>query len=324
MSNGIILNPTPTIDVVIPVFNGDRFIDRCLQSVVGQSIAVNKIFIVNDGSNDSTQLTLEAWAERDSRVKPIKLPKSGLSFARNEGIRCSNADFIAFLDIDDVWMPRKLELQFKVFRDASDSLGLVYGGAEIINEQGDKIDGVGKHEPRIRENCYLSLLKEGNLIKGSASNVMIRRDVFSEVGLFDESLAFAEDWDMWIRIARCYQVDYVNEVTVEICQRSSSMQGEQSFESKLLQFKCMLAVRMKYLGDLPWTEKMIRQNHRLGFEVWRSSGYSYDVLCLTKAELLKFNGIPDVLVKFHHIRYCLLFLRYYLKGSKIKRMLGLS
>ena len=83
-------------------------------------------------------------------------------------------------------------------------------------------------------------------------------------------------------------------------------------------------MRMKYLGDLPWTEKMIRQNHRMGFEVWRSSGYDYDVLRSMKAFMLKFDSIPDVLVKFHNIRYCLLLLRYYLKGSKIKKMLGLS
>ena len=98
-----------TIDVIIPVHNGACFIDRCLQSVVGQSIAVNKIFVVNDGSTDPTQLILEAWAERDSRVRPIKLPKSGVNAARNEGLRQSEADFVAFLDVDDVWMPRKLE-----------------------------------------------------------------------------------------------------------------------------------------------------------------------------------------------------------------------
>jgi glycosyltransferase involved in cell wall biosynthesis len=313
-----------SIDVIIPIYNGARFIDRCLQSVVGQSIAVNKIFTVNDGSTDSTQLILEAWVERDSRVRPIKLPKSGVNAARNAGIKCSNADFIALLDVDDIWMPRKLELQLKVFRDATDSLGLVYGGAEIIDVEGNKIDGVGKHEPVMRGELYQALLQNGNLIKGSASNVMIRRDVFSDVGLFDESLVFGEDWDMWIRIAYRYKVDYVNDVTVNICQRSDSTQGEQSFESGLVRFKSNLTVLMKHAGNLQWTEKMIRQNHRMGFEVWRSSGYDYDVLRSIKAFMLKFDGIPDVLVKFHNIRYRLLLLRYYLKGSQIKRMLGLS
>jgi glycosyltransferase involved in cell wall biosynthesis len=324
MLNETILNPTPTIDVVIPVFNGAQFIDRCLQSVLGQSIAVNKIFIVNDGSTDSTQLILEAWAERDSRIRPIKLPKSGLSFARNEGIRRGDSDFITLLDVDDVWMPRKLELQLQVYMNSANPLGLVYGGQTIINEAGNKINGVGKHEPVMRGEIYQALLHNGNLITGSASNVMIRRDIFSEVGLFDESLNFAEDWDLWIRIARCYQVDYVNEVTVQICQHSESMQGVLSIESKIMHFKSLLAVRMKYVDDLRWTKEMIKQNHRLGFEVWRLSGYDYQVLRSIKAEILKYNGIPDALVRFHHIRYCLLFLRYYLKGSKIKKMLGLS
>ena len=314
----------PTIDVIIPVHNGARFIDRCLDSVVSQSFPAEKIFVVNNGSTDATRLLLEAWAERDSRVRPIELPESGVNAARNEGIRRSDADFITLLDIDDVWMPRKLELQLKVFETSNNSLGLVYGGQSIINEGGRKIGGVGRHEPVMRGELYQALLQEGNLITGSASNVMVRREVFSHVGLFDEQLIYAEDWDMWIRIARCYQVDYVNEVTVKICQHPNSMQADQSFESKLVKFKTLLAVRMKYLGDLPWTEKMIRQNHRMGFEVWRSSGYDYDVLRSLKAHMLKFDSIPDVLVKFHNIRYCLLLLRYYLKGSKIKKMLGLS
>ena len=313
-----------TIDVIIPVHNGACFIDRCLQSVVGQSIAVNKIFVVNDGSTDPTQLILEAWAERDSRVRPIKLPKSGVNAARNEGLRQSEADFVAFLDVDDVWMPRKLEVQLKVFRDSTDSLGLVYGGQLIINEEGNRIDGVGKHEPVMRGELYQALLQNGNLITGSASNVMIRRDVFSDVGLFDESLMFGEDWDMWIRIAHRYKVDYVNDVTVKICQRPDSTQGDQSVGSGLVRFKSNLTVLMKHSGKFQWTEKMIRHNHRMGFEVWRSSGYDYDVLRSLKAHMLKFDGIPDVLAKFHNIRYCLLLLRYYLKGSKIKKMLGLS
>jgi len=313
-----------TIDAIIPVHNGARFIDRCLQSVVGQSIAVNKIFTVNDGSTDSTQLILEAWAERDSRVRPIKLPKSGVNAARNEGIRRSDADFITLLDIDDVWMPRKLELQLKVFRDSTDSLGLVYGGQLIINEEGNRIDGVGKHEPVMRGELYQALLQNGNLITGSASNVMIRRDVFSDVGLFDESIVFGEDWDMWIRIAHRYKVDYVNDVTVNICQRSDSTQGEQSFESSFVRFKSNLTVLMKHAGNFQWDKKMIRQNHRLGFEVWLSSGYDCDVLRSIKAYMLKFDGIPDVLVNFHNTRYFLLFLRYHLKGRKIKKMLGFA
>lgn len=314
---------TELVDVVIPVHNGASFIDRCLESVVRQSIAANKIFVVNDGSTDSTQLILEAWVARDSRVRPIKLPKSGVNAARNAGISQSEADFIAFLDVDDVWMPRKLEQQLKVFRDSDNSLGLVYGGQAVIDQEGNSINGVGKYDPITRGEVYLKLLHEGNLITGSASNVMVRREVFADVGLFDVSLTFAEDWEMWIRIARRYKVDYVNEVTVKICQRPDSTQGQQIFDSQLVQFKSMLTVRMRYVNDLHWTEKMIRQNHRMGFEVWRSSGYDYDVLRSIKAFMLKFHDIPDALVKFHNIRYLLLFLRYYLKGSRIKKMFGL-
>ena len=312
------------VDVIIPVHNGARFIDRCLQSVVGQSIAVNKIFTVNDGSTDSTQLILEAWAERDSRVNPIKLPKCGLSATRNAAIKLCKSDFVAFLDVDDVWLPRKLEQQQRIFIKGDNSLGLVFGGQAFIDCDGNRILGVGKKEPVIRGDVYKTLLQGGNLIIGSASNVMIRRNIFSEVGLFDESLSFGEDWDMWIRIAHCCHVDYVNEVTVEICQHPDSMQGEQSFESSFVRFKSNLTVLMKHAGNFQWNKKMIRQNHRLGFEVWRSSGYDCDVLRSIKAYMLKFDGIPDVLVNFHNTRYFLLFLRYHLNGRKIKKMLGFA
>ena len=311
------------IDVIVPVFNGARFVDRCLGSVVGQSFPAEKIFVVNNGSTDETQSILEKWAERYLQIEIIQLPLAGVNAARNAGIKCSNAEFIAFLDIDDVWMPRKLAQQLKVFRGATDSLGLVYGGQLIINEAGNKIDGVGKNEPVMRGELYQALLHEGNLITGSASNVMIRRDVFSDVGLFDESLTFGEDWDMWIRIAHRYKVDFVDDVTVGICQRPDSTQGEHSFESALVRFRSILTVLMKHSGKFQWTKKMIRQNYRMGFEVWQASGYDYDVMRSIKSYMLKFDGIPDVLVKFHYARYFLLFLRYHVKGSKVKKMLGL-
>lgn len=84
-------------------------------------------------------MILEELAARDSRVKPIKLPKSGVNAARNGGIRLSDSDFIALLDVDDVWMPGKLELQLQVYMNSANTLGLVYGGQLIIDEAGRKI-----------------------------------------------------------------------------------------------------------------------------------------------------------------------------------------
>jgi glycosyltransferase involved in cell wall biosynthesis len=164
-------------------------------------------------------------------IQLINQENAGLANARNTGIKASlqesKAPFIALLDADDVWLSGKLEKQLNLFQASQDSkLGLVYSSYELIDEKGSAI--VGENlivKPSLRGEVYSSLLT-GNFISGSGSGVLVKSAVFEEVGLFDETLKASEDWDMWIRIARKFHFDYVNESLVQIRVHSTNMQKD--------------------------------------------------------------------------------------------------
>jgi glycosyltransferase involved in cell wall biosynthesis len=221
------------IDVVIPAFNADKYIDQTLDSVSLQGDIVRTVFVINDGSTDQTQAIVETFAKSHPKlaIEIIKQKNAGLANARNTGIKASlqesKAPYIAFLDADDIWLTGKLDKQLSVFQASQDSkLGLVYSSYELINENGSAIAGENLIvKPSLRGEIYSALLT-GNFISGSGSGVLVKSNVFEEVGLFDESLKASEDWDMWIRIARKFHFDYVNESLVQIRVHSSNMQKD--------------------------------------------------------------------------------------------------
>jgi glycosyltransferase involved in cell wall biosynthesis len=221
------------IDVVIPAFNADKYIDQTLASVSLQGDIVRTVFVINDGSTDQTQAIVETFAKSHPKlaIEIIKQKNAGLANARNTGIKASlqesKAPYIALLDADDVWLTGKLDKQLSVFQASQDSkLGLVYSSYELINENGSAIAGENLIvKPSLRGEIYSALLT-GNFISGSGSGVLVKSNVFEEIGLFDEALKASEDWDMWIRIARKFHFDYVNESLVQIRVHSSNMQKD--------------------------------------------------------------------------------------------------
>lgn len=221
------------IDIVIPAFNAEKYIGKTLDSVALQGDLVQSIIVVNDGSIDETAQIVESFAKRHPhlRTQLINQENAGLANARNTGIKASmqesKAPFIALLDADDVWLEGKLEKQLSVFETSQDpKLGLVYSSYELIDENGIAIAGENLIvKPSLRGQVYSSLLT-GNFISGSGSGVLVKSIVFEEVGLFDEALKASEDWDMWIRIARKFHFDYVNESLVQIRVHSSNMQKD--------------------------------------------------------------------------------------------------
>lgn len=227
------MHSSAQIDVVIPAFNAEKYIEKTLASVALQGDLIQSVFVVNDGSTDQTAPIVESFAKNHPSlgIQLINQENAGLANARNTGIKASlresKTPFIALLDADDVWLTGKLDKQFNLFQASQDSkLGLVYSGYELIDERGSAI--VGENlivKPSLRGEVFSSLLT-GNFISGSGSGVLVKSTVFKEVGLFDEALKASEDWDMWIRIARKFHFDYVNESLVQIRVHSANMQKD--------------------------------------------------------------------------------------------------
>ncbi|ASJ06241.1 glycosyltransferase family 2 protein [Thermococcus pacificus] len=199
----------PEVSVIIPTYNRAHLLKRAIESVLRQSFDDFELIVVDDASPDNTQEVVESLD--DGRIRYIRLKKnSGGPVARNTGIKKARGRFIALLDDDDEWFPHRLEVQIKKFEEIGKEFGVVYGGFYYVSQQDGRI--LGKRLPKFKGDVYTHLLKE-NFI--GSPTLLIRRECFKKAGLFDPALTSSQDWDMWLRIARYYEFDYVNEIVAK-------------------------------------------------------------------------------------------------------------
>ena len=205
-------NNTPLISVIIPVYNGEKTIRETIFSVLNQTYKNLELIVINDGSLDLTLNVI--YTIQDSRLKVFSYEKSGVSISRNRGIERASGQFISFLDADDIWTPEKLEKQLKALQ-ANPQASVAYSWVDYIDENGEFFRH-GNHIS-INGNAYEKMLIQNVLENGS--NPLIRRQALINVGNFDISLKFAEDWDMWLRLASRY--DFVTVPDADVLYRMS-------------------------------------------------------------------------------------------------------
>ncbi len=207
----------PSVSVVISTYNRGSKLVRAIASVLAQTYSDIELIVVDNASIDDTEAVVRGF--KDARIRYIRHDSNkGGPAARNTGINSSRAAFIALLDDDDEWGPSKIEKQFQKFASSLPMVGVVYVGTEIYDEHLGEIIRVNK--PTYRGRVYERLLLA--TILGSVSSVMVRRSCFDKVGLFDEGLTSCQDWDMWLRIARHFDFEFVDETLARI-----NMHGEQ-------------------------------------------------------------------------------------------------
>lgn len=215
-----------TVDVVIPAYNYAAFVKKAIISAANQTYRPERIIVVNDGSTDDTErIVLELKDTLPVPLIYIKKDNGGLASARNAGIRASKSEYIAFLDADDVWKPDKLQKQMQVFTHSPcNNLGAVYCDIDDIDMAGQVLDCYPSFKLDSMIKGYVfEQMQINNMVSGSSSSIVLKKECFEEVGLFDESLPTCEDWDMWMRIAQFYQYDFVHEKLAQIRRHSSSM-----------------------------------------------------------------------------------------------------
>lgn len=174
---------------------------KAVDSVLAQSFDDYELIVVDDGSTDNTQDLLSACAQKITCIQQKNL---GVSAARNTGIRASHGSLIAFLDSDDYWLPGKLAIQTAFF-DA-DPEAVICQTEEIWVRNGLRVNPKKKHAKPSGSIFERSL----SLCLVSPSAVMLRRELFDDVGLFDETLPACEDYDMWLRISCRYPVHLID------------------------------------------------------------------------------------------------------------------
>jgi glycosyltransferase involved in cell wall biosynthesis len=195
------------ITAAIPVYNGEPFLAEAIESVLAQTFRPSEVLVIDDGSTDGSA----AVARRYPEVRYVHQENRGDAGARNAAIEHAQGDYIAFLDADDVWKPRKLELQVERFLAVPD-LGMVYTGVEVV-----------KHDLRVVEvlrpapgdvALKNTLLLEKPYMTGVGSSALLPLRVAKEVR-FDERLRASADWAFACGVAARYPVDRVDEPLVQ-------------------------------------------------------------------------------------------------------------
>ena len=197
----------PLISVVIPAYNAGQFLDETLESVLSQTYENWECIIVNDGSTDSTESVAKKWCEKDSRFRLTDKENGGLSSARNWGIKESKAEYIAFLDADDILTSDSLEVRINVLIEQN--VDLV---ATKLQHFTDKLPKVSKNNAR---QDVLYYAKEGltqlmAFNKVTPSTVLCKKSVMDEVGGFTWHKK-AEDLHCWLKVLfagyKIYRID---------------------------------------------------------------------------------------------------------------------
>ena len=238
------------VSVIIPASNPGEFIRETIDSVIAQTYSNFEIIIVDDGSSDNTGEIIGSI--RDDRIKYYYQPKSGMpAQVRNKAVGLSRGELIAFLDHDDVWMPKKLEVQIAVIKNNLD-IALVSTNAYYMYD-GKKTERplvVGVRNGYFRDRVFIP---RNGVVQ---STVLVKRSIFDKVGGFNESadLFAIEDYDFWVRVyaakSPCY---YLSDPTMYFRKNTGSASGR---ESQVL--KRSLHHYNKYFSSFGFSKKINR------------------------------------------------------------------
>lgn len=209
------------ISVIIPAYNAAETIGRAVDSVRIQKIASLEIIIIDDGSTDNTVEIIEALTRHDCNIHLVRMAKnSGVSAARNEGIRQARGEFLAFLDADDVWLADKLSKQITEIR-TNPKISLVSCNSHLISESGEYLKEGHVNRPPVEGIDAWKTLLIYNFLP--TPTVLTYRHLVQTLGGFNENLAVGEDLDLWIRLALMGEVRVLKDVLIHYYDSSGSL-----------------------------------------------------------------------------------------------------
>ena len=179
----------------MPAYNCEKYIEAAIRSVMAQTCESFELLVIDDGSKDDTFAIARRLAAEDARVTALKNPENmGVARTRNRGLDMARGEYVAFLDSDDEWMSKKLELQLAFFREQP-QFNIIHG-EEIWIRNGVRVNPCEK----FRKSGGDIFNRSVNFSLIAPSAVMAKREIFDKCGVFDESLPVCEDYDLWLRI----------------------------------------------------------------------------------------------------------------------------
>lgn len=195
----------PLVTVIIPAYNAEKTIGETLESVFRQSYPSVEVIVVDDGSTDNTPALVENYAKTYMNIRYIRQENSGVAAARNTGIRASKGEYVAPLDADDLWHPRKLEFHIAALEDAGPQAAVAYSPFRVLNKLGEVVDNSRK----FAYSGNIFDLHLGDNFIGNGSGITVRRNAVLEMGgystiLHEKGLQGGEDYLLQMQLARKY------------------------------------------------------------------------------------------------------------------------
>lgn len=236
------------VSIIMPVYNSKETIEESIASAVAQHYENIELIIVDDGSNDGTADLCRKFVKQDKRIKFFFQTNKGVSAARNTGIKKAEGDFFSFLDADDLWDERKIELQIAAAKENPEA---------VILSQLQRFSGNGTSRrflsctspPKYQEKGeYLrALVNLKNHDMANFGTALIRKRHLETVGLFDENLHLAEDWDLWLRLAVCFPFVNVN-LPLRLYRKHQDSLTMQNQVEKALQYQLAIIDKLARSG----------------------------------------------------------------------------
>ena len=274
------------VSVLMPVYNGERFLAEAIESILGQTFTDFEFVIVDDGSTDASPAILADYASRDPRIRVITQANAGIVAALNRGLAECRAPLVARMDADDISLPARLERQVDFLKSHPEIL-VVGCAAQLISEE--KIPGPVMRHPSSPKEIDAGLQTETMLAHPS---VLMRREPILKIGGYRELLRHSEDYDLWTRLAGNCQIANLPE-----CLLHYRIHGGQiSWEKSAAQASALLATRALFEQRRIKGHETVPVDHELDSATLEKLGISKSeledrVVSLLVARIILYEGV---------------------------------
>jgi len=279
----------PKVSVIIPVYNQEKYIEECVESVLSQDYENLEVIVADDGSTDRTPEILKGFGQK---IHYIRQENRGAAVALNKGIQRARGSLAAWLSADDVYLPGKIRKQVKKLQDDPD-LALVYTDWIMIDAEGHVLRSI--RCPCPSPERFVREMLIGNFINGSS--VLLKKECFEKVGYFDEKLPASVDGDMWFRsLHRGYRFGHVPEPLLKYRWHSGNLSHNcrlmQTYKDQVIS-KAITAFSVEELfGDLLANDNFDEARAYEGFALTLALGFNFRAAKAVLQKAAHANGFP--------------------------------
>jgi glycosyltransferase involved in cell wall biosynthesis len=273
----------PLVSAIVMCYNHARFVTDCLNGVKDLAYPNLELIVNDDASRDDSAKVIEAWLVQCNLPHKFLRNQKNLGICRslNNAMAQARGKYVCGIAADDIWLPGKLRTQVAIMEGLPARVGVIYSDALQIDETGttlpEKFIVAHRHFERIPQGDLHHILWEDNFIP--AMTTLVRRDCYDQVGWYDESL-FYEDWDMWLRLSKCFEFAYSPEVTAKYRLVATSMMRGQT--GRMFDAVCRVCVKHLASGSLdPQAKRLaklqLQRKAAASFD-FKSPGYKQNLL----------------------------------------------